>query len=98
MISPKMLPLIERVTSAMDDQGLVYAITGSLASSTHGEPISSIDVDLVVRMTPQQAARLARSLSPEFYADEAMLSSAAQVHGMANVVDNRSGFKADISA
>jgi hypothetical protein len=97
MISPRMLPLIQRVTSAMDQQGLLYAVTGSLASSTHGEPVSSIDVDVVVRMTTQQAARLARSLSPEFYADEQMLRSAAELHGMANVVDNRSGFKADIS-
>ena len=48
---------IELVTGVLHTEGVTYAVTGSFASSIHGEPITSVDVDIVARMTPAEATR-----------------------------------------
>ncbi len=85
------------VVSALEDVGVTYAITGSVASSVHGEPFSSMDADLLVLASARHAARLSAKLMPRFYAPEDMLVDAATRHTFANVVDNRTSFKIDLS-
>ena len=50
--------VMELVVAALADIGIEYAITGSVASGLHGEPTSTQDVDIIVRMTEAQAKRL----------------------------------------
>jgi hypothetical protein len=54
-------------------------------------------VDLVVQASPGQASAVADTLSPRFYAPTDMLTDAAERHSFTNVVDNRTGLKADLS-
>ena len=84
-------------TEALEEAGVTYAITGSIASSRHGEPVSSLDVDLIVSATQEQTVVVARKLSPRFYAPEEMLQEAAQDQGFANLIDNQTSFKVDLS-
>lgn len=72
-------------------------MTGSIASGLHGEPHVSIDVDIVCRLDQAQAAAVARDLPDRFYRDEQVLRRAAETHGMANLVDQRTGLKIDLS-
>ena len=88
---------LDRVTQALEACGIDYAVTGSVATSVHGEPFSSLDVDLVVAGDATRAAKLAESLSPEFYAPADMLTDAAERSAFVNVVDNKSGLKVDFS-
>jgi hypothetical protein len=75
----------------------MHAITGSIASSVHGEPLASIDVDLIVLASTSDAAALAARLSPRFYAPEDILTNAAETAGFANLIDQRTSFKVDLS-
>ena len=84
-------------TEALEEAGVTYAITGSIASSRHGEPVSSLDVDLIVSATQEQTVVVARKLSPRFYAPEEMLQEAAQDQGFAKLIDNQTSFKVDLS-
>lgn len=88
---------INIVTNALQSERVVYAVTGSIASSIHGEPLTSLDVGIVVRMTPEQAAGLAKRLGARFYADVDMLRKAAVENSMANLLDQENGLKFDIS-
>jgi len=85
------------VVTALEKEHVVYAVTGSVASSIHGEPITSIDVDIAVRMSPEVASRLARDMAPRFYADPDMLREAAVNHAIANLYDHQTGLKFDLS-
>ena len=89
--------LLNLVTAALDNVGITYAVTGSVASSIHGEPLMSEDVDIVVNMTPEQARRLALKLPRRLYFTEEMLVDAARNHRMANLVDLDSHLKMDLS-
>lgn len=44
------LDLVRQVTQILDDLEIPYALGGSLASSLFGEPRSTVDVDLAIRL------------------------------------------------
>lgn len=93
-------PLIETldfVAGMLESRSIAYAITGSIATSIHGEPYSSLDVDLVVVASSQQAKALAAALGPRFYAPADVLADAAARAQLANVIDNLTSMKVDFS-
>ncbi|MFH0983809.1 MAG: hypothetical protein V2A79_20025 [Planctomycetota bacterium] len=85
------------VVDALEAEGAPYAVTGSIASSVHGEPQMTQVVDLVILAPPARAAAVAARIRPRFYAPDDMLVQAAADHGFANVVDGLTGLKVDLS-
>lgn len=62
--------LLAHVISGLDRAGIPYMVTGSLASSYHGEPRATRHVDIVVDPTPIALARLVDDLrAADFYVD-----------------------------
>jgi hypothetical protein len=58
------------VIGRLDRAGVPYMVTGSLASSFHGEPRATRDIDIVIDPTPAALDRLVDSLvEGEFYVD-----------------------------
>lgn len=92
-----LIETLQEVTGVLDSLRVPYAVTGSVASSVHGEPYSSLDVDLVLQASPRQATDLAKRLTPRFSAPQDMLSEAARDRAFTNVIDNRTGLKVDLS-
>jgi len=93
-----LVDLLSEVVPALEKAGIDYAVIGSVASSLQGEPHASLDVDLIVRMTPESAGKLSSELPRRFYFTPEMLAEAARNHGIANLIDNESSFKVDLSA
>src|ERR1044071_7438926 len=92
-----LLETLAPVCAALDSLGVTYAITGSVASSVHGEPVATQDVNICVRMSPGQATRFATMLPAHFYRSAEDLQEAVRIGGMANIVNMETSFKADIS-
>ncbi len=97
MAADALLQLLERVSGVLDDLGIPYAVTGSIASGIHGEPVTSLDVDIVTQMAPDQAVRLAARVGGDMYADADALRQAAESFGMANLISASLGYKIDLS-
>lgn len=97
MLDNTLIETLSAVTDALEQEGVIHAVAGSVASSLYGEPRMTQDVDIVVIAKPDEISRVAARLHPRFYAPSDMLSEAAAAHGLANVVDNATGLKADIS-
>lgn len=55
-----------RVAAALDGLGVAYHLGGSLASSIHGEPRATNDIDLVVDLHRDAVAPLADALGGDF--------------------------------
>ena len=51
--------LFKRIITAFERVGIPYMLTGSFASSYHGEPRATQDIDLIVSVTVQQVRELA---------------------------------------
>jgi hypothetical protein len=88
--------LLKRIVEALDEAGVRYMVTGSLASSLQGEPRATHDIDLVVDISPADAGRVTRALSgPHIYLDEHAVDEATRRRAMFNLIDSSSGDKAD---
>jgi len=91
------LDVIGATVEVLERVGIPYAITGSVASGVHGEPLPSQDVDIGVRMTRSQARALADQLPQRFYRSTERLEEVAQEGGVANLIDMETSLKVDLS-
>lgn len=51
-------PVFEKLRAALESSGVPYFVTGSFASSAHGVPRSTNDIDIVIAPTHQQLSAL----------------------------------------
>ena len=88
--------LLTLVADVLDRGGIAYMVTGSIASSLQGEPRSTHDVDLVVRVKPSSVDWLIRAFpAPKFYINRDAVSAAIEQHGMFNLIELEEGDKVD---
>jgi hypothetical protein len=89
--------VFRRITTALDQAGVGYMLSGSFASAHYGAPRSTQDIDLVIEATPAELRAFVEALSGnEYYAD---LDSALEAHkrqSMFNVIDLATGWKIDL--
>lgn len=89
--------LFSRVLSALETARIPVMLTGSFASSFHGAPRATQDIDLVIAPTKEQLRDLLGILPrDEFYFDEGAALEALRSEGQFNLVDLRTGWKVDL--
>ncbi len=72
-------------------------LTGSYASSFHGTPRASQDIDFVISATRESLTRLVKSLpEAEYYVDLDAALEALRRESMFNVIDLSTGWKLDL--
>jgi hypothetical protein len=84
------------MTGALEAAGIPYMLTGSFASSYHGLPRATQDIDIVISPTADQVRALVRMLpGSEYYIDENAAVDALLRYGQFNVIDLATGWKVD---
>lgn len=88
---------VRRLVEVLEDLGLPYMFVGSAASTLHGPPRSTQDVDLVVALTLKDAPRLVAAFPHDSYyvSHEAVRDAVLRRYAF-NIIDLESGWKADI--
>lgn len=88
---------LRRIVTVLDDADIPYMLTGSFASSYHGAPRASQDIDLVILATPDQLQTLV-GLLPEadYYVDLEAALEAQRRETQFNVIDLATGWKIDL--
>jgi hypothetical protein len=92
-------PIVRAVAafvSALDELGIMYYAGGSVASSIHGVPRYTKDVDLVADLAPEQTDSLASRLNTDFYADAGQMREALRFGRSFNAIHFATGFKIDV--
>jgi hypothetical protein len=89
--------VLGRLIAKLDRAGLKYMLVGSFASSMHGEPRSTQDIDLVVEPS-QEALEALLKLLPEdqYYCDQETARRALRSRSMFNVIDMATIWKVDV--
>jgi hypothetical protein len=83
----------ERLAAA----GIPYMVTGSVASSFHGEPRATRDIDIVIEASPEALDSFVQGLAPDqFYVDLDAARSALADRSQFNVIETASGWKVDL--
>lgn len=73
-----------------------YHIGGSVASSAHGIPRTTIDVDLVADIKPHHVEKMVQSLQTIYYIDASMIQSAINNQTSFNLIHLETIIKIDI--
>jgi len=89
--------LAARFFGQLDAAGIPYMVVGSLASSYHGEPRMTRDIDLVIDPSPDALAVLVDRLRDAgLYAEADAARQALAERTQFNVIDPASGWKVDL--
>ncbi|MDX2152343.1 MAG: hypothetical protein SFV54_16515 [Bryobacteraceae bacterium] len=83
------------VRHALEAAAVPYALAGSWASTLHGEPRQTNDIDIVGAFTPQTLARFLNHLGTDFYYDLESAREALALNRPFNVIHRRFAFKFD---
>jgi hypothetical protein len=88
--------LLSRLVPALDRAQVPYMLTGSVASSAHGAPRSTRDLDIVIAPTEAQLVALLREFPQDlYYADHAQALQAFARKTQFNVIEFATGWKVD---
>ena len=89
--------LLRRVVAMLEESSIPHMIVGSLASSFHGEPRQTRDIDIVIDPTPEALRRFVELLPPDdYYADAAAATEALDRRTSFNLVEIHTGWKVDL--
>lgn len=88
---------VRRLVDVLEGLGLPYMFVGSAASTLHGPPRSTQDIDLVVALTLKDAPRLIAAFPDDgYYVSAEAVRDAVLRRYSFNIIDLESGWKADI--
>jgi hypothetical protein len=90
------LDLVSQVATILDGLGIRYALGGSMASSLVGEPRSTVDVDIAIKLEHEAGAALLDRVSAEFYVPIDSARVAIEAHSSFNLIDTAHGLKVDL--
>ena len=85
-----------RLASVFDRLGVAYAVGGSVASSLHGIPRATQDVDVVAALLEKHVEPIVAELMADFYVDADMIRDAIRRRASFNVIHLASMLKVDV--
>lgn len=89
--------LLATIVEHLDAAGIPFMVVGSTASSFHGEPRTTMDIDLVIDPSADSLRRFVDGLPTDrFYADGNAGLEAFQRRSSFNIVDRETGWKVDL--
>jgi len=95
MSGSSVLAVVVQVIDVLDRLLIPYHLGGSFASTIHGVPRQTGDVDIVVDLSLEAGQLLAQSLAGDFYVDESAVADAVSRKSSFNAIHLTSGFKVD---
>jgi len=90
------LDLVHQVAQILDDLDIPYALGGSMASSLFGEPRSTVDVDIAIRLATDRADAFLERAEAEFYVPVDAARAAVEAQTSFNLLDTKCGLKVDL--
>ena len=91
----EMQELIKWVVVKLMEMGIPYAIGGSIASSFHGMPRFTHDIDIIITINKKDIDQIVQIFSPYGYISKEGISNAFKAPGMFNFIHERTGIKVD---
>lgn len=89
------LEILKVVCQRLEKTGIPYMITGSIAANFYAVPRMTRDVDIVIEIQKEDAARMVKAFQGDFYIDKDSVAEAIARRGMFNIIHNEYVFKVD---
>src|SRR5258705_12507435 len=90
-----MIEFLKVLVNYFEQNQITYMLSGSVAMSLYTLPRFTRDFDFVVHLTPDDVRYLAEHFKDGYYCDEEAIRDAILNKTMFNIIDHKSGYKAD---
>jgi len=87
--------LIKEIAGRLNNAGIPYMFTGSIATNFYTVPRMTRDMDIVIELKEAESGRICGIFEKDFYIDKDMVISAIKEDGMFNMIHYESVFKID---
>ena len=84
------------VAAGLDELGLQYVVGGSVASSLHGVPRATQDIDIVVTLWGKDVDAFVARFESSFYVDRDMVMDAIRRRASFNIIHLTTMYKVDV--
>ncbi|MGH2445215.1 MAG: hypothetical protein ACRDGD_04170 [Candidatus Limnocylindria bacterium] len=89
--------LLAAIADRLELVGIPYMVVGSVAGSFHGEPRTTVDIDVVIDPSAESLRRFVDGLPPsEYYVDENAAMEAFDRRTSFNIIEHATGWKVDL--
>lgn len=87
--------ILHDFTSRLDDLGISYMLSGSMAMMHYSVYRMTADIDLILEITQNDCRRLINALEPDYYVPHDAMRRAIDTHRMFNAIHIRTAYKVD---
>lgn len=89
--------LLASIADRLESASIDYMVVGSVAGSFHGEPRTTVDIDIVIDPTAESLRQFVDSLPPsDYYVSDTAAIEAFTRRTSFNVIDKATGGKVDL--
>jgi hypothetical protein len=89
------LDIVRDVARRLEQGGLAYMLTGSMAMNYYAQPRMTRDIDVVVALTPKDTDAIVRLFTPDYYVARDVVSSSIAHQSLFNLIHQESVIKVD---
>ena len=93
---PDPIAVAVQVSAAMTAVGVPHLVAGSVASTLHGEPRATLDVDFATHLEGTHVEPLVELLEPDFFLDRPSIVAAVQHRSSFNLIHRKTMMKVDV--
>ena len=89
------LVILKSVTSRLEEAGIPYMVTGSMAANFYATPRMTRDIDVVIELRDADVDHVVTLFHDEYYVDRDMVEQAVKRQSMFNMIHNALVVKID---
>ena len=89
------LDIVRDVSKRLDAAGIGYMLTGSMAMNYYAQPRMTRDIDVIVALRREDAERVVKLFSPDYYVSREAVDSSIAHQSLFNLIHNESVIKVD---
>ena len=90
-----MLEFFNTIIAYFQKHNIPYMLSGSVAMSIYITPRATRDFDFIIHLQENEVPKLVEHFKEGYYCDKDAIIDAIQNKGIFNIIDHKSGFKAD---
>jgi hypothetical protein len=89
------IDIVRDVSRKLDQAGIGYMLTGSMAMNYYAQPRMTRDIDVVVAIGPDDVKRMASLFKAEYYLSEESIRESVVRESVFNLIHHESVIKVD---
>ncbi len=89
------LKLLHRITISLEEKGIPYMLSGSIALNSYTVPRMTLDINIVIELKENNIQNFLSIFGENYYLNAHTVKEETKRRGMFNVIDHETGFKID---